>query len=92
MSAPATAVAWIGGRWGTPEQLQIPLADRGLQLADGRRLFAKTNRLALKPVLAAEAEGGVDGVGTHIRIAGGAPRPQLISIEIHWPDWAGGLR
>ena len=35
MSAPATAVAWIGGRWGTPEQLQIPLADRGLQLADG---------------------------------------------------------
>ena len=35
MSAPAPTVAWIGGRWGTPEQLQIPLADRGLQLADG---------------------------------------------------------
>jgi 4-amino-4-deoxychorismate lyase len=29
------AVAWIGGRWGAPEQLQLPLADRGLQLADG---------------------------------------------------------
>ncbi|MFM7651526.1 MAG: fructosamine kinase family protein, partial [Vulcanococcus sp.] len=28
-----------------------------LQLADGRRLFAKTNRLALQPVLAAEADG-----------------------------------
>jgi fructosamine-3-kinase len=28
-----------------------------LELADGRRLFAKTNRLPLKPVLAAEADG-----------------------------------
>jgi 4-amino-4-deoxychorismate lyase len=35
MSPTATAVAWIGGRWGTPQQLQLPLADRGLQLADG---------------------------------------------------------
>jgi 4-amino-4-deoxychorismate lyase len=31
----ATAVAWIGGSWGAPEELQLPLADRGLQLADG---------------------------------------------------------
>ena len=30
-----SSVAWIDGRWGTPEQLQLPLADRGLQLADG---------------------------------------------------------
>jgi 4-amino-4-deoxychorismate lyase len=35
MSPTATAVAWIGGAWGAPQQLQLPLADRGLQLADG---------------------------------------------------------
>jgi 4-amino-4-deoxychorismate lyase len=35
MTRPLSSVAWIDGRWGTPEQLQLPLADRGLQLADG---------------------------------------------------------
>ena len=30
-----TAIAWIDGRWGTPESLALPLNDRGLQLADG---------------------------------------------------------
>jgi branched-subunit amino acid aminotransferase/4-amino-4-deoxychorismate lyase len=37
---PGTAIAWIGdapgpGRWGPPEQLGIPLQDRGLLLGDG---------------------------------------------------------
>jgi branched-subunit amino acid aminotransferase/4-amino-4-deoxychorismate lyase len=35
----AGAIAWIespeGGRWGAPSQLSVPLADRGLTLADG---------------------------------------------------------
>ena len=30
-----TALAWIDGRWGPPEQLALPLNDRGLQLAEG---------------------------------------------------------
>ena len=30
-----TAIAWIDGRWGTPGSLDLPLNDRGLQLADG---------------------------------------------------------
>ena len=30
-----TAIAWIDGRWGTPESLALPLDDRGLLLADG---------------------------------------------------------
>lgn len=33
MSAPV--VAWMDGCWGTPEQLQLPLNDRGLLLGDG---------------------------------------------------------
>ena len=28
-------LAWIDGRWGGPDDLQLPLSDRGLQLADG---------------------------------------------------------
>ena len=28
-------IAWIDGRWGDPDHLQLPLSDRGLQLADG---------------------------------------------------------
>ncbi len=39
-SAAAGTIAWIdgpgeGGTWGPPEQLALPLADRGLALADG---------------------------------------------------------
>ncbi len=39
-SAAGGAIAWIdapggGGTWGAPEQLALPLADRGLALADG---------------------------------------------------------
>ena len=30
-----TALAWIDGQWGPPEQLTLPLNDRGLQLAEG---------------------------------------------------------
>lgn len=30
-----TAVAWMDGRWGQPDELGVPLSDRGLQLADG---------------------------------------------------------
>jgi branched-subunit amino acid aminotransferase/4-amino-4-deoxychorismate lyase len=29
------AIAWVDGRWGAPAELSVPLADRGLQLADG---------------------------------------------------------
>ena len=29
------SVAWIDGRWGEPQQLALPLSDRGLLLADG---------------------------------------------------------
>jgi branched-subunit amino acid aminotransferase/4-amino-4-deoxychorismate lyase len=28
-------IAWIDGRWGDPDDLQLSLSDRGLQLADG---------------------------------------------------------
>ena len=28
-------IAWIDGCWGEPDDLQLPLSDRGLQLADG---------------------------------------------------------
>ena len=28
-------IAWIDERWGDPDDLQLPLSDRGLQLADG---------------------------------------------------------
>ena len=28
-------LAWIDGRWGGADDLQLPLSDRGLQLADG---------------------------------------------------------
>ena len=28
-------IAWIDGRWGEPDELQLPLSDRGLQLGDG---------------------------------------------------------
>jgi len=31
----AGAIAWIEGRWGAPEDLALPLNDRGLLLADG---------------------------------------------------------
>ena len=29
------SIAWIDDRWGQPDQLGVPLSDRGLQLADG---------------------------------------------------------
>ena len=29
------AVAWMDGCWGEPQQLTLPLSDRGLLLADG---------------------------------------------------------
>ena len=29
------ALAWIDGHWGTPDAMNLPLSDRGLQLADG---------------------------------------------------------
>jgi len=35
MNATGNSVAWIDGCWGTPHTLNLPLADRGLQLADG---------------------------------------------------------
>jgi len=44
------------------------------------------------PRLTTEAEGGVDGVGSHIRIAGCAAGPLLVGIEIHWQNRAGGSR
>ena len=44
-----TALAWIDGRWGTPEQLALPLNDRGLQLAEG--LFETVLLRRGRPVL-----------------------------------------
>ncbi|WP_398326864.1 aminotransferase class IV [Vulcanococcus sp.] len=29
------SIAWFEGHWGEPQQLRLPLSDRGLQLADG---------------------------------------------------------
>ena len=34
-SQPQHSIAWINGTWGRPEELKLPLSDRGLQLADG---------------------------------------------------------
>ena len=34
-SQPQHSIAWINGAWGRPEELKLPLSDRGLQLADG---------------------------------------------------------
>ena len=42
--------------------------------------------------LTAEAKGGIDRIGTHIRVAGRAACTLLIDVEIHWQSWAGGLR
>jgi len=59
----AQLAAWLQRERGERLQAMAPVGGGCihrawcLQLADGRRLFAKTNRLALKPVLAAEAEG-----------------------------------
>lgn len=50
-SRPA-AIAWIDGRWGNPEQLCLPLNDRGLLLADG--LFETVLVEAGQPRLLAE--------------------------------------
>jgi branched-subunit amino acid aminotransferase/4-amino-4-deoxychorismate lyase len=46
------AIAWIAGRWGQPEQLSLPLNDRGLLLADG--LFETVLLEAGQPRLLAE--------------------------------------
>ena len=35
MSASGQPLAWFAGRWGTAEELSLPLQDRGLRLADG---------------------------------------------------------
>ena len=29
------AVAWMDGEWNSPDELSIPVSDRGLRLADG---------------------------------------------------------
>ena len=42
--------------------------------------------------LTAKAQGGVDGVSAHIRIAGRAAGTLLIGIQIHWQNRAGGRR
>ena len=31
----ASGIAWMNGQWGEPDQLSLPLSDRGLLLADG---------------------------------------------------------
>jgi branched-subunit amino acid aminotransferase/4-amino-4-deoxychorismate lyase len=31
----AAAIAWLDGRWGSPDELSLPLSDRGLLFADG---------------------------------------------------------
>jgi len=35
MTTHSSAIAWINGQWGQPDQLGVPLNDRGLLLADG---------------------------------------------------------
>ncbi|MFM2080909.1 MAG: hypothetical protein RLZZ219_1591 [Cyanobacteriota bacterium] len=47
--AGAGAIAWIDGRWGRPQQLSLPLQDRGLLLADG--LFETVLVLGGRPQL-----------------------------------------
>ena len=34
-SQPQHSIAWIKGKWGRPAELELPLSDRGLLLADG---------------------------------------------------------
>ena len=29
------AIAWMDGHWSSPDELPIPVSDRGLRLADG---------------------------------------------------------
>ena len=61
--APETLASWLQQQLGVELQRQRPVGGGcihrawELQLADGRRLFAKTNRAALLPVLEAEADG-----------------------------------
>jgi len=55
MSPPASAphaIAWLAGRWDSPDALAIPLSDRGLLLADG--LFETVLVEAGQPRLLAE--------------------------------------
>ena len=48
-AAGSRAIAWCNGQWGAPNELMLPLADRGLQLADG--LFETVLILAGQPQL-----------------------------------------
>ena len=50
--AEGQGLAWINGRWGSPDTLNLPLSDRGLQLADG--LFETVLILDGRPRLLAE--------------------------------------
>ena len=44
------------------------------------------------PCLTAEAEGGVDRIGSHVWITGRGAGTLLIGIEIHWQNRVGGCR
>ena len=48
----SVSVAWIDGHWGHPDILNLPLSDRGLQLADG--LFETILILEGQPILLEE--------------------------------------
>jgi fructosamine-3-kinase len=82
--APEPLATWLQRQLGVKLQGQRPVGGGcihrawELQLADGRRLFAKTNRPALLPVLEAEA----DGLAALHRAAAELRIPQPLALGI----------
>ena len=82
--APEPLATWLQQQLGVELQGQRPVGGGcihrawELQLADGRRLFAKTNRPALLPVLEAEA----DGLAALHRAAAELRIPQPLALGI----------
>ena len=69
-------IAWIEGRWGQPEQLWLPLSDRGLLLADG--LFETVLVLEGKPQL---LEAHLQRWRNSARMLAMAPPPEAAELE-----------
>jgi fructosamine-3-kinase len=85
----ARLAAWLQRELGAQLRAMAPVGGGcihrawRLELADGRRLFAKTNRASQLPVLAAEAEGltALGGAAGAARAAQTTPAPRLTLPE-----------
>ena len=92
----AANLAWIDGQWGDPEQLQLPVQDRGLLLADG--LFETVLILEGVPQLLPEHLRRWHGSADLLGIAPPPDQSSLIPLidaglrHAQWPSGTGSLR